>query len=76
MTPEQIIEMAKQAEISVPPYFNAVAAARLTELQAFAQLVRNAALEEAAKVCEVNHHTVRPSPDSFECAAGIRSLKL
>lgn len=44
-------------------------------LERFAQLVRNAALEEAAKVCEVNHHTVRPSLDSFECAAGIRSLK-
>ena len=58
MTPEQIIEMAKQAEISVPKYFNAVSCVRITELQAFAQLVRNAALDEAQEVChQVVHQT-------------------
>lgn len=49
--------------------------AKLEAAEKEIQLVRNAALEEAAQVCEVNHHTVRPSPDSFECAAGIRCLK-
>lgn len=73
MTPEQIIEMAKQTGV----WQEHIKAWTCTnkEIQAFAQLVRNAALEEAAKVCEVNHHTIKRSPDSFECAAGIRSLK-
>lgn len=29
--------------------------------------------EACAKLCEVNHHTIRRNMDSFECAAAIRA---
>ena len=54
MTPEQIIEMAKQAGFNRLKYVHPKTGVHYSEayapdsLQAFAQLVRNAALEEAA----------------------------
>ena len=37
------------------------------------ELVRADEREACAKLCEVNHHTIRRNMDSFECAAAIRA---
>jgi hypothetical protein len=52
MTPEKIIEMAKQAGMNKLPGKWDGWSCHLDELQAFAQLVRNAALEECAAICD------------------------
>lgn len=79
MTNGQIIEMAKQAGWKELP------TARLAfagfELQAFAQLVRNAALEEAAVKCEEIDFSYSAclqfvsGEAAFECGKQIRSMK-
>lgn len=49
MTPEKVIELAKQAEIFKGSYN--IFSADECNLQRFAQLVRNETLEEAEKAC-------------------------
>lgn len=78
MTPEQIIEMAKQAgftqRLATPNEWWMLT----NEIQDFAQLVRNTVLEEAAQLCgskapaigNTNYGTA-----CNECAGAIRSLK-
>lgn len=51
MTPEQIVEMVKQAKVSIRGHYDETGSTP-AELQAFAQLVRNAALEDAAQLCD------------------------
>ena len=46
----------------------------MVELERFAQIIRNQALEEAAKVCE-NMQQGWASDDQLKCAAAIRALK-
>ena len=52
MTPEKVIELAKQAGMAVTGHFNDVSGVRITELQRFAQLVRNETLEWTAVLCD------------------------
>lgn len=75
MTSEQIIEMVKQVDIWQPlglpsdwSYGDYVAGPH--QLQDFAKLVRNAALDEAAELCHKNLHAC-----SWVCEDLIRSLK-
>ena len=49
MTPEKVTELAQQAGVYIG---NGVISSSPFALQRFAQLVRNAALEEAAKHCQ------------------------
>ena len=64
-----VIEMAHEAGFD--KWESTILFGRL--LERFAELVRADEREACAKVCEVNHHTVRPSMSSFECAAAIRA---
>lgn len=66
MTNEQIIEMAKQAGDD----WDHTLQSDKEFLQRFAELVRNAALEEAANVCDGWLHA-----DGDTCAEAIRSMK-
>lgn len=64
MTPNQVIELAKQA--GFPHQGPQLAAA----IQRFAEMWRNEVLEEAAKVCDGWLHA-----DGDACADAIRGLK-
>lgn len=79
MTPEQINKLAKQAGATHPidpTYFSEPKILFNPEqLAEFVRLVRESTLEEAAKLCEVNHGTTMRNLDSFQCANSIRSLK-
>ncbi len=58
MNKEQIIEMAKQSRMSYAIYFSGE-----KQLQHFAKLIRNAALDEAIAKCEymaVNEYNFTP----------------
>ncbi|CAM8658056.1 hypothetical protein MCEMIEM13_01487 [Comamonadaceae bacterium] len=59
MTKEQVIELAKQAGIVIPTRFSHDRT--VAELERFATLVRNAALEEAAQACKLalDAHAIR-----------------
>lgn len=72
MTPEQIIEMAKQAGCERLPGRWDGWSCHLDELQRFAQLVRNAALEEAAEVCGFG---MSMTEREIQIADKVRSLK-
>jgi hypothetical protein len=77
MTPKQITKWARKAGIYLdganqrqPLYV-----AKPEELQAFAQLVRNATLEEAAVECESLYAGLRIQPTRSESSEAIRKLK-
>ena len=74
MTPKQIIEIAKQANIEWDDaYVCTEYRVGLSEIKAFAQLVRNAALEEDAVKCE--NPDLIPNSTFDGMAQEIRSLK-
>lgn len=68
MTPEQIQQWACEAG-----FLNRIEVTFAPELQAFATLVRNATLEEAAKLCDEMQPV--PASEPRHCAEDIRSLK-
>lgn len=73
---EQIIEMAKQVGMTKLPGKWDGWSCHLDELQAFAQLVRNAALEEAAIKswsCGMDWHLKRNNTDVREVGSAIAS---
>jgi len=68
MTNEQIQQWARASNMATPLYDY-----QKEQLQAFATLVRNATLEEAAVKCDAMHYEVDVYP--AQCAHMIRSLK-
>ena len=80
MTSEKVLELAKQAGMEVSGR-SAVWLANSGNLQAFAQLVRNEALEEAAVKCEEIDFSYSACEQfisgeaAFECGKQIRSMK-
>ena len=82
MTDDQIIERAREAGAThySPPPLRAVRGVSMTfeQLHAFARLVRNAALEDAAVKCEVTSgHFFATEYDwpYVACADAIRAMK-
>jgi hypothetical protein len=74
MTPEQITKWADAAEMYFAlPSKSEVRLTTPEKLQTFANLVRNAALEEAAKLCDGMQPI--PASEPRHCAQDIRSLK-
>ncbi len=70
MTPEQITELAEKAGLDISGHMVWCA---VHELKVFANLVRNATLEEAAKLCDGMQPI--PASEPRHCAQDIRSLK-
>lgn len=82
MTPEQIQQWAREAGLgreTPDDYGIAVWSATSKSLQAFATIIRNATLEEAAEKCdgEFDHwHSAIAGQDACkDCAKEIRNLK-
>lgn len=73
MTPEQITKWAVEVGMNPVMEFGYTRFASPSQLQAFAQLVRNAALFEAMEVCidqgELKDH------DAMDCYYAIQRLK-
>jgi hypothetical protein len=67
-----IIEMAREAGLYDCIVFGRIES-KDAVIERFAELVRADEREACAKLCEVNHHTIRRNMDSFECAAAIRA---
>ena len=77
MTPEQIEQWAREAGFDVYPTLEEVTGG-FSELQAFAHLVRNATLEEAAVKCDALDNDENDSiyrNAAVWCAELIRSMK-
>jgi hypothetical protein len=72
MTPEQIQQWARESCIALLIHHDGTQVTP-QELQAFVALVRNAALEEAAKLCDGMQPI--PASEPRHCAQDIRSLK-
>lgn len=66
MTRDDVIRMAREAGHPCPQ-------ADEQFLRDFAALVAAVEREACAKVCEVNHGTIKRNMDSFEIAAAIRA---
>lgn len=79
MTPEKVIELAKQAGFIEEDEVTYEWSCFYDEIQRFAELVRNEALEEAANACdERGKYWCKGSDSAREaasCATVIRSLK-
>ncbi len=77
MTRDDIICIAKEAGFHVSgqniqsPFVDGTNLSAL--FASFATLVAAAEREECAKVCEVNHGTIKANLSSFECASAIRA---
>lgn len=77
MTPEKVVELAKQSGLDVYETLEEVDG-KFTALQRFAQLVRNETLEEAANACEElakDWGDCAEESGMHDCKRMIRSLK-
>jgi hypothetical protein len=76
MTPEQITQWASEAGVYIRGHYDETGST-LAELQAFAKLVRQHALEETAAVCVniATKHSNVVLGVAIDCAAEIRSMK-
>lgn len=78
MTPEQIIDLAKQANVSIRGHYDETGSTP-AELQRFAELVRNEVLEEAALCADEHKHSCYEGyidwHEASRIAAALRDLK-
>ena len=81
MNQDKLIELAKQTNVSIRGHYDETGSTP-AELQRFAELGRDEALEEAAKLCDVFGTPESPLLAQNDeqwgasmCAARIRSLK-